>query len=94
MVHLQVDLPPILKKALLDDYACIVEEGRLQPLPRQPTIDQLLQRYTGDVRNGGGGQRRRVFVWEMRGKGVSSCREGWPTVEGFCHVKSACMRYV
>lgn len=68
MVHLQVDLPPILKKALLDDYACIVEEGRLQPLPRQPTIDQLLQRYTGDVRNGGGGQRRRGFVWEMRGK--------------------------
>ena len=52
-VLLELDIPAVLKRALLDDYDAIVEEGRLQPLPRRPTVAVLLQRYVADVRCSG-----------------------------------------
>mmetsp|Transcript_13654 Transcript_13654/g.29289 ORF Transcript_13654/g.29289 Transcript_13654/m.29289 type:complete len:266 (+) Transcript_13654:201-998(+) len=44
-VHLDLDIPAILKKQLLDDYDAVVEDAKLVPLPRSPTVAELLQRY-------------------------------------------------
>ena len=49
MVLLDLDMPAVLKRALLDDYDAVVEEGRLQPLPRRPSVAGLLQKYVTDV---------------------------------------------
>ena len=49
MVLLDLDMPAMLKRALLDDYDYVVEEGRLQPLPRRPSVAGLLQKYVTDV---------------------------------------------
>jgi hypothetical protein len=46
---LELDMPVVLRKALLDDYDAIVEEGKLQPLPRRPSIADMLQTYVADV---------------------------------------------
>ncbi|KAG1678508.1 hypothetical protein FOA52_014541 [Chlamydomonas sp. UWO 241] len=48
-ILMELDLPPVLKQQLLDGYDAIVEEGKLIPLPRKPTIDALLQRYVADA---------------------------------------------
>lgn len=49
VIHLELDLPPLLKKQLLEDYACIVEQGKRLPLPRNPSVEQVLQRYVVDA---------------------------------------------
>ena len=51
---LEIDMPAALKRVLLEDYDAVVEEGRLQPLPRRPSVAVLLQRYAADVRSGRG----------------------------------------
>ncbi|KAG2437743.1 hypothetical protein HYH02_011119 [Chlamydomonas schloesseri] len=44
-LQLELDISPILKKALLDDYDAVVTDGRLVPLPRSPCVADLLRRY-------------------------------------------------
>ncbi|PNW71228.1 hypothetical protein CHLRE_16g692400v5 [Chlamydomonas reinhardtii] len=44
-LQLELDISPILKKALLDDYDAVVTDGRLVPLPRTPCVADLLRRY-------------------------------------------------
>jgi len=48
-IMLELDMPVVLRKALLDDYDAIVEEGKLQPLPRRPSIADMLQTYVADA---------------------------------------------
>ncbi|GIL74243.1 hypothetical protein Vretimale_1991 [Volvox reticuliferus] len=44
-LQLELDISPVLKKALLDDYDAIVTDARLLPLPRSPCVAEVLRRY-------------------------------------------------
>ncbi|GLC45646.1 hypothetical protein PLESTB_001789900 [Pleodorina starrii] len=44
-LQLELDISPLLKKALLDDYDAIVTDARLVPLPRSPCVAEVLRRY-------------------------------------------------
>ncbi|KAK9820555.1 hypothetical protein WJX72_011618 [[Myrmecia] bisecta] len=43
--HIQVEVPPALKKVLLDDWERITRDGKLVPLPRRPSVRDILQQY-------------------------------------------------
>lgn len=48
-VGLDIDMPPLLKKVLVEDYEAVVEGGRLVPVPRDPCVADVLGRYVGEV---------------------------------------------
>eukprot|EP00803_Ostreobium_quekettii_P003125 evm.model.scf_115EXC.1 EVM.evm.TU.scf_115EXC.1 scf_115EXC:11975-14964(-) len=41
----EVELPPTLKKQLVDEYEVIVNQGRTVPLPRSPPVMELLRQF-------------------------------------------------
>lgn len=40
-----MELPPTLKKQLVDEYEVIVNQGRTVPLPRSPPVMELLRQF-------------------------------------------------
>lgn len=42
---LDLDITPSIKKALLDDYDAIVTDAKLVPLPRSPSVADVLRKY-------------------------------------------------
>ncbi|MEW5306783.1 MAG: hypothetical protein WDW36_009221 [Sanguina aurantia] len=46
---LEVEFPLVLKQQLVADYDLIVEDGLLVPLPRQPCVSEVLQRYVTEA---------------------------------------------
>ncbi|EFJ46711.1 hypothetical protein VOLCADRAFT_118057 [Volvox carteri f. nagariensis] len=53
-LQLELDISPVLKKALLDDYDAIVTDARLVPLPRSPSVAEVLRRYCEQATELGG----------------------------------------
>ncbi|CAD7699820.1 unnamed protein product [Ostreobium quekettii] len=41
----EVELPPTLKKQLVDEYEVVVQQGRTVPLPRSPPVMELLRQF-------------------------------------------------
>lgn len=48
--QLQIELPAVLQKQLLDQYDAIHDEGKLLQLPRRPNVMQVFQQYVQYVR--------------------------------------------
>ncbi|GFR44980.1 hypothetical protein Agub_g6290, partial [Astrephomene gubernaculifera] len=53
-LHLELDISPVLKKALLDDHDAVVTDAKLVPLPRSPCVAEVLRRYCEHVAEVGG----------------------------------------
>jgi len=51
-VGLDIDIPPLVKKHLIDDFEQVAEGGKLAPLPRNPCVAELMDRYVADVSRG------------------------------------------
>mmetsp|Transcript_13980 Transcript_13980/g.24516 ORF Transcript_13980/g.24516 Transcript_13980/m.24516 type:complete len:336 (-) Transcript_13980:941-1948(-) len=49
-MNLDIEIPPIIKKYLVDDHDCVVEEGRLLPLPRYPSIIETMEQYVAQAK--------------------------------------------
>lgn len=47
---LDIDMPALLKKYLVEDYECVSEDGKLVPLPRTPCIREIMEKYVAEVR--------------------------------------------
>ncbi|KAL6757250.1 MRG-domain-containing protein [Haematococcus lacustris] len=54
-VGLDLDIPPLLKKLLVEDYDCVSQQGRLLPLPRCPCVADVLRRYVEEAKEGRSG---------------------------------------
>lgn len=50
-LHVEIDIPPPLKKQLLDDYDAVHDEGKYIPLPRHPNVGEIAQQYVSYVRD-------------------------------------------
>ena len=49
---LDIEVPPLIKKYLIDDFEQVAEEGRLVPLPRDPCVAEMMDRYVTEVGDG------------------------------------------
>ncbi len=47
--QLSLTMPAPLKKQLLDDHDAVVENSKLLPLPRSPTVVEIVQQYVAHV---------------------------------------------
>lgn len=48
-VTIDIEVPPLLKKQLIDEHEYIMSEGKLVDLPRRPNVNELLQQYVSQV---------------------------------------------
>lgn len=48
-VQLDLEIPAALKKILVEDHEAVVSGGRLVPLPRRPTVHEVLQQYVEEA---------------------------------------------
>ncbi|KAF5835603.1 MRG-domain-containing protein [Dunaliella salina] len=51
-VGLDIEVPPLLKKYLVEDFEQVAEGGKLVPLPRSPCVAELMDRYVAEARTG------------------------------------------
>lgn len=73
--QLQIELPAVLQKQLLDQYDAIHDEGKLLQLPRRPNVMQA------------GGGWGAVCGWDWDGHSGRVCltvREGWQLAAWVC----------
>lgn len=47
---LDIEVPPLIKKHLLEDFEQVAEGGKLLPLPRSPCVSEIMERYIAEVR--------------------------------------------
>jgi len=47
--HLRLRIPPRLKKEIYDDYVSVVESGQILPLPRAPTVSDIVEKWSKKV---------------------------------------------
>mmetsp|Transcript_13937 Transcript_13937/g.37207 ORF Transcript_13937/g.37207 Transcript_13937/m.37207 type:complete len:293 (-) Transcript_13937:11-889(-) len=51
-VGLDIEVPPLLKKYLVEDFEQVAEGGKLVPLPRNPCVAELMDRYVAEAKTG------------------------------------------
>jgi len=47
--HLRLRVPPRMKKELYDEYVSVVESGQILPLPRAPTVSDIVKNWNQKV---------------------------------------------
>eukprot|EP00976_Prorocentrum_cordatum_P019522 395531-Prorocentrum_minimum.AAC.7 len=59
-MQMSIALPSSLKKQLINDWELITKDGKLVPLPRKPSVKNLLQQYLDEA----GGDHRKDTISE------------------------------
>lgn len=62
ILQLEITIPVMLKKLMIENHDAVVYEHRLVPLPRRPTVTELLKKFVGSVNTENGARVSHVVI--------------------------------